>query len=508
MAQISVKNLTFYYDGSFDNIFEDVSFSIDSNWKLGFIGRNGKGKTTFLNLLLGKYSYRGTIDTNMMFDYFPYKITERQMQLMAVDFIEDLKPGCESWRVICELAKLEEDADILYRPYYTLSPGERTKILLAVLFSGENDFLLIDEPTNHLDFEARETVKKYLSSKKGFILVSHDRDLLDACIDHCLVLNRKSIEVQSGNFSCWWENKQKKDRFAMAENEKTLKEIKRLKQTAARASEWADKSERSKIGFNPVKEHDRGMDTRAYIGSKTKKMQSRVKQTEKRINREIEKKSGLLQDLETPVSLKLVQLSHHKNTLVNIKDYSIQYTDADHAVINGLSFEIKSGDRIALSGKNGSGKSTLIKTILQKTGYGNFGISISEDGVCDIASGLIVSYVGQDATGLKGSISEFCEKHSLDKTLLCALLRKLDFERTQFSKKMEEYSDGQKKKVLLAASLLTPAHLYIWDEPLNYIDVFSRIQLENLILEYKPTMLFVEHDIKFREKTATKTVEL
>ena len=248
MAQISVNNLTFYYDGSFDNVFENVSFSIDTNWKLGFIGRNGKGKTTFLNLLLGKYTYRGSIDTTTVFDYFPYQITDNQMRLSAAEFIEEIKSGCESWRVICELSKLGEDAEILYRPFLTLSPGERTKVLLAVLFSGENDFLLIDEPTNHLDQNARESVKAYLASKKGYILVSHDRDLLDACIDHCLVLNRKSIEVQSGNFSDWWENKKKKDQFAMSENEKHLKEIRKLKQASKRVSEWADKSERSKIG--------------------------------------------------------------------------------------------------------------------------------------------------------------------------------------------------------------------------------------------------------------------
>ena len=92
MAQISVNNLTFYYDGSFDNIFEDVSFSIDTNWKLGFIGRNGKGKTTFLRLLLGQHSYKGSIDTSTVFDYFPYKVTDRQMKLTAAEFIEELKP--------------------------------------------------------------------------------------------------------------------------------------------------------------------------------------------------------------------------------------------------------------------------------------------------------------------------------------------------------------------------------------------------------------------------------
>ena len=508
MAQISVNNLTFYYDGSFDNVFENVSFSIDTNWKLGFIGRNGKGKTTFLNLLLGKYTYRGSIDTTTVFDYFPYQITENQMRLSAAEFIEEIKSGCESWRVICELSKLGEDAEMLYRPFLTLSPGERTKVLLAVLFSGENDFLLIDEPTNHLDLNARESVKAYLASKKGYILVSHDRDLLDACIDHCLVLNRKSIEVQSGNFSDWWENKKKKDQFAMSENEKHLKEIRKLKQASKRVSEWADKSERSKIGFDPVKENDRSISTRAYIGAKTKKMQSRVKQMEKRIDREIEEKEGLLQDLESPVDLKLIQLVHHKNTLVNINEYALQYADASEPVFENLTFTVNKGDRIVLSGKNGCGKSTLVKRILQKSGLIQEGVSVLEKGLCEVASGLVISYVGQDTSGLNGDITSFCLERGLDRSLFCSILRQLDFERVQFLKNIEEYSEGQKKKVLLAASLLTPAHLYIWDEPLNYIDVFSRMQIEKLLLEYQPTMLFVEHDVRFQEKIATKRIEL
>jgi len=508
MAQISVNNLTFYYDGSFDNIFENVSFSIDTDWKLGFIGRNGKGKTTFLNLLLGKFAYKGSIDTTTTFDYFPYQITEHQMKLSASEFMEEFKVGCELWLVICELERLGENAEILYRPYQILSHGERTKALLAILFSGDNDFLLIDEPTNHLDKEGREIVKKYLASKKGFILVSHDRDLLDACIDHCLVLNRSSIEVQNGNFSVWWENKQKKDQFVMAENEKHQKEIQKLRRAATRTSQWADQNERTKIGFDPIKEHDRLVNARSYIGAKTKKMQSRVKQMEKRMNREIEEKEGLLQDLETPIDLKLIQLSHHKNTLVNMKDYSLKYADADYPVFEGLTFAINKGERVALSGENGCGKSTLIKMILQKTDLCDNGMGISEEGVCETASGLVVSYVGQDATGLKGNITTYCRKHDLDKSLFCAILRQLDFERVQFLKNMEDYSEGQKKKILLATSLLTPAHLYIWDEPLNYIDIFSRMQIEKLLLTYQPTMLFVEHDVRFCEKIATKTIEL
>ena len=300
MAQINVCNLTFAYEGSFDKVFDDVSFSIDTNWKLGFIGRNGKGKTTFLNLLLGKYEYSGSIS----------------------------KPGVENWRVMCELSNLGIDIEILYRPFSTLSLGERTKVMLAVLFSGENDFLLIDEPTNHLDKDAREIIKKYLSSKKGFILVSHDRDFLDACIDHVLVLKRVGIEVQTGNFSSWWENKERADMNAKSENEKHLKEIHKLRKSADRSKRWAEKNEGTKIGFDPVKEHDRFLGTRSYIGAKTKKMQSRVKSFEKRILNEIKEKEGLLNEIEEITDLKLQPLTHHKERLIECRDFSLCYKDA------------------------------------------------------------------------------------------------------------------------------------------------------------------------------------
>ena len=211
MSQISVNNLTFYYEGSYDNIFEDVSFQIDTDWKLGFIGRNGKGKTTFLNLLRGKYEYRGSISSPVVFDYFPFEIRDKDRN--TVDVVEEIDPDYEFWMLCRELGFLQVDTEVLYRPFATLSNGEQTKVMLALLFSRENHFLLIDEPTNHLDMESREILKEYLNRKKGFILVSHDRNFMDGCVDHVLVINRETIEVQQGNFSSWWENKQKKDAY-------------------------------------------------------------------------------------------------------------------------------------------------------------------------------------------------------------------------------------------------------------------------------------------------------
>lgn len=517
MSIIKVTNLTYEYEGSSDLIFDEASFSIDTDWKLGFIGRNGKGKTTFLKLLMGEYEYKGKIESSTYFDYFPYIISDEDQKKCATEFIENYKPGALEWRIIVELEKLDETAEILYRPFHTLSPGEQTKLLLAILFAGENEFLLIDEPTNHLDQRARKCVENYLHLKKGFILVSHDRQLLDGCIDHVLVLNRQTIEVQSGTFSSWWENKEKKDQFAKASNEKHMKEIGKLRKAAARTSQWADQNERTKIGFDPIKEHDRCLSTRSYIGAKTKKMQSRVKQMEHRLENEIMQKEGLLVDLEKTIDLKLMPLEHHKKRLVLLQNYSLGYADTQTPLFEHLSLEIEKGDRIVLHGSNGCGKSTLIKRILEiavedanrnsQEACRLDKLPIWENGVLELASGLVISYVSQDTSMLHGSISDYCQEKQIEESLFCSILRQLDFERTQFTKNMEDYSQGQKKKVLLAASLLSRAHLYIWDEPLNYIDVFSRMQLEKLILTYQPTILFVEHDRSFREKIATKEIK-
>lgn len=507
MAQIKVNDLSFSYENSFDPIFEHVSFTIDTSWKLGFIGRNGKGKTTFLNLLLGKYEYSGSISLDWPCDYFPYKTVPEDLEKTADELMEQWKPGVESWRVMCELSELDVDAELLYRPMRTLSFGERTKVMLAVLFAGENDFLLIDEPTNHLDQEARDIVKKYLAGKKGFILVSHDRDLLDACIDHVLVLNRSTIEVQAGNFSSWWDNKTRADAFAKAENEKHLKEIGRLKSTMQQSQSWATKNENTKIGYDPIKEHDRSKNTRSYIGAKTKKMESRVKVFEQRMERSIAEKEGLLQDIEQIRDLRLSPMEHYKDRLVEARDLSLRYKDADDPVFSGLSFEIRGGDRVFLQGRNGCGKTSLIKAILASSGVGDMD-NIELSGMLQTASNLKISYINQDTSHLHGDLRMHAFENRVDYSLFLSVLRQLALEQAQFDKKIEEFSEGQKKKVLIATSLLTPAHLYIWDEPLNYIDVFSRMQLEKLIGEYAPTMLIVEHDVRFTEKMATNIVKL
>ncbi|MGO4276455.1 ATP-binding cassette domain-containing protein, partial [Paenibacillus sp. TAF58] len=160
MSTINVSNLTFAYEGSYDNIFENVSFQMDTDWKLGFTGRNGRGKTTFLQLLLGKHEYSGHISSQVEFEYFPFHVERKES--LTYEVIEDIFPDYEHWQLIREFSLLKVSEDVLYRPFNSLSNGEQTKVLLATLFIKENSFLLIDEPTNHLDMNARKLVSQYL----------------------------------------------------------------------------------------------------------------------------------------------------------------------------------------------------------------------------------------------------------------------------------------------------------------------------------------------------------
>lgn len=134
------------------------------------------------------------------------------------------------------------------------------------------------------------------------------------------------------------------------------------------------------------------------------------------MDREIKEKKGLLVDLEKPVDLKMMPLLHHKNRLVDLRDYSVQYRNGQQAVLRGITFEIHAGDRIALHGVNGCGKSTLIKMILQKTGFTGMKMPVTESGICEVAFGLIISYVNQDTSMLRGDIRDFCEERELDES--------------------------------------------------------------------------------------------
>ncbi len=487
MPAITVSSLTFAHEGSYDNVFENVSFTIDTSWRLGLIGRNGRGKTTLLHLIEGSLDSHGAVKTPCGCDYFPFPVSEPHRS--CAEIMLSWASDAELWRCSMELAMLDMDEDILERSFDTLSNGEQTKVLLAALFLKEDRFLLIDEPTNHLDARSREIVCEYLRNKSGFILVSHDRGFLDGCVDHILSINREDISVQKGNYSSWRENQDRADQFELFRNEKLKKDITRLGEAAGRTAGWSDKIEKQRYGS--------GMD-RGYVGHKSAKMMARSKAIEKRQMNAIREKEAMIRNVEENEPLVIHPLEHHAKYLMQLEDVSLYYSG--RTAVSSLSLMLKKGERLCLRGKNGAGKSTVIKLLA--------GLSMDYSGRFEKASNLKISYVPQDASHLKGDMRSFCQSEEIDETLFKSILRKFGFERVQFEKNMENLSAGQRKKVLLAASLCTQAHIYLWDEPLNYIDIASRDQIEQAIFTSSPTMVFIEHERTFCDNIATEYIDL
>lgn len=492
MSLINISNLTFGYDGSLNNIFENVSFNIDTNWKLGLIGRNGKGKTTFLKLLLGKYQYKGTISRNVEFDYFPFEIKNKER--MSIEIVNEIAPNVEDWQIIKELNLLNANTEILYRKFNLLSGGEQIKILLISLFLKGNNFLLIDEPTNHLDTEARNNLVEYLKNKSGFILVSHDRNFLDKVVNHIISINNTNIDIQKGNFSSWQENKNRQDNFEIMQNEKLQKDINRLEVASKDTANWSNTVEKSKYKANSSEPTiDRG-----YIGHKSAKMMKKSKIMEQRIEKAINEKNNLLKNVDRNESLKIVPIESKRNPLILVNNLQIKYNDK--AIFSPISFEVKNGDRIAIVGKNGIGKSSILKLIMKKQKQYNGELKIVND--------LKISYVSQSTENLKGNLKLFSRENEIDEGIFKAMLSKMGFSKIDFDTDIKEMSEGQKKKVLIAKSISEQANIYIWDEPLNYIDILTRIQIEDAILKYKPTLIFVEHDEAFIKNVAMKIIHL
>ena len=177
----------------------------------------------------------------------------------------------------------------------------------------------------------------------------------------------------------------------------------------------------------------------------------------------------------------------------NCGKVSVSY--GGRTICEPVSFVLKQGERIALQGVNGCGKSSLLRLLM--------GQAVPHSGTVVLSSGVRVSYVGQETDVPVGTLADYARAQGVEEHRFKAILRKMGFSRAQLERDASCFSTGERRKVLLAASLCQQAHLYLWDEPLNYIDVFSRMQIEELLLEAAPSLLFVEHDTAFVNRVAT-----
>lgn len=495
MSKIECKQVTFGFDLQGKNLFEQVSLVIDDTWKLGLIGRNGRGKTTFLQLLLGTYPYQGKIIHQKHFHYFPQPIETptRQVSEILAESGE-----FERWEIEKEFYELGLAPALLERPFAELSGGEQTKVRLAALFLNQNDFLLIDEPTNHLDQAGRALVAEYLRKKRqGFIVVSHDRAFVDAVVDHILSLEKQQVTLIQGDFTRYEAQKQRTDAAEAARQTKLQSEISRLKETAAQKSVWSAGREKEKHG-DPRKKGSGAINDKGFIGARAARTMNRAKSLEARAAREISEKEQLLKNLEYVDSLSIKMLPSHHRILLETEALELAY---EQPLFAPLTFQLKRGEQRAILGANGAGKSSLLKALL-----GDFSGTIK--GTIARSASVKISWIRQDFEKNHGTLREFARVHQLDYQEFLNNLHKLGVERRVFAQRIESMSMGQRKRVEVAKSLSTPAELYIWDEPLNYLDVFNIEQLETLIATQKPTLLLVEHDQAFIQNIHARTTVL
>lgn len=489
LEPIIIDNLSFAYPGQ-KELFTHCQLSLDSSWKLGLLGRNGRGKTTLLKILQGKLPYQGKIQTPLSFSYYLFGVTDATD--LAWNNLTAAIPQLEQWQLERELNLMATDPALIWQPFNTLSGGEQTRVMLAALFAQDGVFPLLDEPTNHLDQHGRQLIADYLHQQKtGFIITSHDQVFLDQIIDHTLVIEQHQLILEQGNYQDYFDQKQNRDRHAINQNNHLLQEIHQLKQQQQLKQQWAQKAEHKKANNAHA---DKG-----FIGHKAAKMMKKSTQMKDRLDKAITDRQGLLTDIEKIVPLTINLLPTHHQQLLTIDKLSLAYPG--HPLFSNLSLQISPHDQVILAGDNGSGKSSLIQAI-----RGTF--AGEQTGTITISNKLMVSYVRQHYPDNQGTLKEFAKSNQLNYDDLLNILRKLGMARETFTVPIQDMSMGQQKKVELARSLAQPANLYIWDEPLNYLDTYNQEQLIQLIKQSRPPMLIIEHDRHFIDTIATRKINI
>jgi lincosamide and streptogramin A transport system ATP-binding/permease protein len=523
MPTIALQDIAFHYTDPFTQVFDKLSLVIDTQWRTGLVGRNGRGKTTLLRLLRNEIlPSRGEISMPVETSWFtmtpadsalstrevirdavaPFAVWEERMtQLLEQEgetgLVEygDLLERFQALggydidaRIKREIAAIGMNDTVLDRSFDTLSGGEQTRALIVALFLRKDTFPLIDEPTNHLDIEGRELLAEYLSRQRGFILVSHDRYFLDRCVDHVVSINRNDVRVVHGGYSEWKKQAEMEEEHERRRDENLQREIRSLEVAAKQRRQWSGIVE---------KEKDSSADS-GFVSRRAAKQMKRALSIERRIDRSIEENKGLLKNREHEFALKLGEELGAPEIVVSVENATIEI--GGRPVIENLSFTVRKGDRIAVTGPNGSGKTTLLRAIA--------GEIEPSRGIVHVPGFIQVHRAYQTPLWEEGFLRDHLRLAAIDETRFRQIMGAFGVWGDIFDRPLESYSQGQRKKVDLCRSFVEPGHLLIWDEPLNYIDLMSREQIEEVILEYEPTMLFVEHDRHFIEVTATEVVEL
>jgi len=469
---IKIKDLAISFAGQ--QIFEDVNVTFNRGEKVGFIGRNGSGKSTFLKLILSQLEPdSGNIEIPS-----GYRIGHLEQHIKfthktVIDEVASVLPEEREWEsykgeeILMGLGFSIED---LSRCPSEFSGGYQVKINLAKLLLEEPNMLLLDEPTNYLDIHSVRWLKRFLKDwDSELILITHDRDFMDSVISHTLNIHRGNFKKTPGN------TKNVMEKILLEEEiyEKTrINEDKKREKT----QEWIDR-----FGAK---------------ASMAKRAQSKVKMLEKQNTKE---KLGNIATLDFKFNYKPYT---NKEALLEVNKITFGY-DEHEVLINKLSFKINAHDKICVIGKNGKGKSTLLKLVTQNLE--------PFEGNAKIHNKAEIGYFGQmniDRLDPELSIYEEMQKHApdIDQTNVRKTCGNMMFSGTLSNKKISILSGGEKSRVMLGKILLKSTNLLLLDEPTNHLDLDSCESLLSAIKNFQGAVLMVTHSEYFLKEVANRLI--
>lgn len=461
---VTAQNMSFSYGGG--ALFDEVSFVIGKNQKVGLVGQNGSGKSTLFKLLLGKEQIsEGTLDISGTIGYVPQEV-KRDEELEAAESVR-LYIDPNSHREDFELLKLFkglelENVDLSDKPQ-KLSGGQKTKLALARALLAEPDMLLLDEPTNFMDVAGKHFVMNFLAAyPKTLLVVSHDLELLDRSIDKVLFINKhsKKIDEYSGNYTQFVRLKKEKEELEKRQHQIKLSHIKQLEETI-----------------------------RQGRGFKSKKGQRRKTILKRRVSREKEALPELPPEIK---AFKFNLPDPPRAGELPIRATTISKSYGEKKVLDNLSFVVRRGEKFLLIGQNGSGKSTIIKILMK--------VVSPDGGFVEEGMNLKIGYYSQEFENfdLHRTLLEYvAEKASVYEGEARAFLARFMFDNSKINQKIETLSGGEKTRLSIALLMLKNNNLLVLDEPTTYLDPMSqRIVLEALKV-YTGTLILVSHVEEF-----------
>lgn len=438
-------------------LFAIDHLSIGTCDKVGLIGDNGTGKTTFLRILSSlDTDYAGRVQMNDEISYL--------------------------------LNNLEDELGFIYQRRFqqncSSSPGEQQRLKLEHLLVDNKAFLLIDEPTSHLDIKQRKLLAKRLYSRnKGFILVSHDRDFINQTCTKIFELVNGKIEVYSGDYSFYLCEREKRYKCAEREYESYVKEKKRLLQVAN-----AIKQQSAKVKTTPKRMGNSEARLHKMGGQQNKKkLDKQVKATLERVN-QLEVKSKPYQNAAIKLNMDEREKIHSK---VLIRAENLNKSFDSKVIFKNVNFAIDNTNKVALLGDNGSGKTTLLNMILNGETWTHPNLRIG-----------YYSQLGETLDYTKTILDNVLPYSIYDQSMTRIILARLGFKTNDVFKQVNVLSDGEKAKVKLAKLLTGNFNYLVMDEPTNFLDIRAIEALEELLQGYDRPLLFVTHDVSFINNVA------